>query len=90
MAKKDNKFSTSLNFIFVAGSGIQAPVSGMGKKSGSGINIPDPQCWDVCTVPEVSHAALGASDQVEADRHLEAPRPVVLLVQGQRTLQEPS
>ncbi len=48
----------------------------------------DPHRGDVCMVPEVSHAALGASDQVEADRHLEAPRPVVLLVQGQRTLQE--
>jgi hypothetical protein len=53
------------------------------------IHIPDPKYGVECTVPEVSHAALGAGDQVEADRHLEAPRPVILLVQGQRTLQEP-
>jgi hypothetical protein len=41
----DNKFFSPLSFVEVFGSEIQDPGYGMGKKSESGINIPDPQHW---------------------------------------------
>jgi hypothetical protein len=44
-AKKDmtTKFFSPLSFVEVFGYRIRDPRSGMGKKSGSGIKIPDPQ-----------------------------------------------
>jgi hypothetical protein len=52
VAKKNGltrKIFSTLSFVAVFGSGIRDPGSGMGKNQdpGSGINIPDPQHWQV-------------------------------------------